>query len=255
MKTTVSLFLLVLIAGFTLSLSAQKQRTKTIPPGNAPNIIENAIKYEFKEDGKRQSGLLVFWEDFDASTGGMPVGWNLTGNSSICTWDVDGLPKPPGYFTAPYSLNYNNGNNFNCGANFGYVTSPLINISGQSFDVCFMYSLVNECGTGFCGFDDLFVTIYDEFNNQIISYQLPATAGDWFYVDINEVNTSLVENIYIEFSFFTYDSILNDYEGPFIDNFKVYRKGEADIPLSNWALLIGIALIVIATVIRFRRIA
>lgn len=255
MKTTVSLFLAIFFAAGCLSLTAQKQRIKTVPGGKAADVIENAVKYQEQDDGTRQNGILVYWEDFDASGGGLPAGWNVTGNSTSCTWDVDGLPKPPGYFTAPFSLNYNNGNNFDCGTNFGFVTSPLIDVSGQSFDVCFMFSLVNECVMGFCGWDDLFVTIYDEFDNSLISYQLPATDGDWYYADINEQNVGGVSKIYIEFSFFTYDGIANGYEGPFIDDLQVYRNGEADIPLSNWALAIGIALIVIATVIRFRRIA
>lgn len=253
MKKTAPLFLTVVFISLSMVLFAQsQQRTRTIPDEKARQIIENALPYEGTTDGTRGGGNPVYIEHFDDTGGTLPAGWSVSGNSSVCTWAVDATPKPPGYRTASYSLNYNNGADYDCGDNYGYVRSPLIEVGGCQYNISFWWSHLNECTFGTCPWDVFSVTIYDEYDNFIVSYELPATNSAWYYANIQQINVAGVDKIYAEFSFFTYDEILNDYHGPFIDNFEVYVN-TANVPLSNWAIAAGILLILTATVLRLRK--
>ncbi len=255
MKRIITILLSVVFLAISVSLVAQKQqRTRTIPGEKARQVIENAIPLEPSEYGTRDGGFLVYSENFDNTGGALPSGWSVFNSSTSCVWAVDATPNPPGFHSPDYSLNYNNGVNYDCGNNFGYATSPLIEVSGKNYNITFWWNLLNECGFGTCPWDELYVTVYDESDNFIVSYNLVATNSTWAYADMNLSNTTSADKIYIEFSFLTYDELANNYHGPFIDDLEVYIT-TADIPLSDWAIVIGIILIVTATVIRFRRTA
>lgn len=255
MKRIFTILVSVVFLAISVSLIAQKQqRTRTIPGEKARQVIENANPLEPTEYGTRNGGTLIYSENFDNTGGALPTGWGVVNSSTSCFWAVDATPNPPGFHSPDYSLNYNNGVNFDCGDNYGYVTSPLIEVSGKNYNITFWWNLLNECQFGPCPWDELYVTVYDEFDNFIVSYNLVATNSTWAYADMNLPNTEGAGKIYIEFLFITYDGIANDYHGPFIDDLEVYVT-TADIPLSDWAIVIGIMLIVTATVIRFRRTA
>lgn len=254
MKKTLSLLLTVVFVFASLYIHSQQKRVRTVPDAKARQIIENAIKVEPSQPGSRDGGMLIYSENFDNTGGNLPAGWSATNSSTSCVWAVDATPNPPGFHSPNYSLNYNNGVDYNCGNSFGYITTPLIDVSKNQYNITFWWNLLNECGFGTCPWDELYVTVYDEFDNFIVSFNLVATNSSWAYADMTRTNFEQVDKIYIEFAFMTYDDIANDYHGPFIDDLEVYISS-ASVPLSNWALALGIALIVIATVIRFRRTA
>ena len=249
------LFTTVILLGFVFSVVSTfaQERTKTIGLEKYREIIENYTPYQPQSPDSRQSGVLIYSENFDGPAGTLPAGWTSSGSSTSCVWNVDATPNPPGFYSADYSLNYNNGVTFDCSSNWGWVQTGLIPVSGNPFEIEFEYLISNECGGIPCGFDQMYVTVFDDSYNVLFSDLPTGNYSSWsskyYYYD----NPGAVDFIRIEFYFDTYDPIANAYSGPFIDDLAVY--GAAVTPISWWAIAIGIFLIVSFTVLRFRRLS
>jgi hypothetical protein len=95
----------------------------------------------------------------------------------------------------------------------------------------------------------------DDLDNVLASYDLSTTG--WVGLNIFFANPTNLDNIKIEFYFTAIDSIGNNYPGAFVDDLVVTSDDlpPIGVPLSNWALALGLFLIIAATVIRFKRFA
>ena len=247
-----ALFLLIALAFLVASsgLAQNQQRTKTIGMERYRSIIENYVPSKATLNGTRNGGTVVFSENFDNTGGQLPAGWTSGGSGTNCQWHVDASPNPPGFYSASYSLNYNNGVDFNCGDNWGYVRTPLIPVAGNDFDITFWYNINNECSNGNCAYDQNWITVYDASMNVLFAALVPGNTT-WQQNLFTFTNDTQVQQVYIEFYFDTYDGLFNNYYGPFIDDLEVV--GHNAVPVSGWALAIGIGLIAVFTFFRIRR--
>jgi len=252
MKKTFTLLVSVILVVSTGSIFAQQQRTKTIGMEKYRHIIENYDVSRAPEGDIPIGGALLFQENFDNDGGAFPEGWTSGGSSESCKWNVDATPSFPGFYSSPYSLNYNDGETFGCGNNWGWVKSPLIDVNGGSLVVSFQFVTRTECGYSDCPWDETWVGVFGEFGEYIGEAYVSGTGtSNWTLKSFLFANSGGVEKVYVEFYFDTYDEISNGYHGPFIDNLEV-RTGP-EIPVSGWALGIGIALIIGVAVIRYRK--
>ncbi len=200
---------------------------------------------------KVEALTLLYSENFDQ--GGLPAGWSVTGNSTSCMWAVDATPNPPGYYSAPFCLNYNNGVNYDCGRNYGSATTPLLNVTPNLIQVNFQYIKDTETPEITVEtFDMLYVSILDE-NNNILYTEAPVESNNWSSYSLQYMIPAGVDKIKVEFYFDTMDDLFNDYKGVFVDDLEIYFDPNV-VPLSNWALFIGIFLVATIIIIRYRRI-
>jgi hypothetical protein len=190
----------------------------------------------------------VYSENFDL---GVPANWTFSGNSNDCLWAVDATANPPGYFSAPYSLNYNNGVDFNCGRTYGAATTPLLNVGQALIQVSFQYIKDTETPeVTYEVFDMLYVSVLDQFNN-ILYTETPVESTSWSSYTLFYQVPEGVNSIKVEFYFDSRDNLYNDYKGVFIDDLEISRGPM--VPLSNWAVFIGIFLVATVIIIRYRR--
>jgi hypothetical protein len=250
MKNTL-LFTAAIIMLFSFMGKAQDEnRIRSIGMEQYREVIENAIPGDAPADAPPPPTILIYSENFDNNGAALPPGWTKGTTGTACQWNVDSSPAAPGFYSSPYSLNYNNGSTFDCGANSGWVRSPLINTSGTIMYVSFWFNVMNECGGGLCTWDQTYLIIRDISLNVLASY-LIGGPNYWAQMNYSYSNPGEVEQVYLEFYFDTYDFIGNSFYGPFIDNLEL--REEPVIPISNWALVIGIALIATFVIIRYRR--
>lgn len=236
---------LLLCFGF-VSFSQENTRKRTVGLERYQNLeIKKLDVQEMNGRFPTPGGLnLIYSENFDQ---GVPAGWTFFGSSASCQWAVDATANPPGYFSAPYSLNYNNGVDYDCGRNYGTAVSPLINAWPSMTQLRFMFIRSTE---NFGYYDMLFVNVLDEFNNIIIYNNLPESEN-WSPYMMDFQIPEGIDKIKLEFYFDTGDAALNNYKGAFIDNIELYMGPM--IPLSNWAVVIGIFLVAVTIFIRSRR--
>lgn len=208
--------------------------------------------------------FIVFSEDFNEPGLDLPAGWGNSNSICPCRWKMDASPAVPGFYSPGGSLNFNNGLDYNCsigdfGTIWGYVWSPLIQVSGKPCTISFMYNEQNECshggGGGYapldqCMWDRTYLIILDE-NFDVLDEQYIIGTTEWNQLSVEYENPEGLPSIRIGFYFDTYDQWNNSYYGPFIDDIRVTQPGV--IPVSNWAVLFGLVLIVLFTVFRLRR--
>ncbi|MCF6341269.1 MAG: hypothetical protein L3J31_00500 [Bacteroidales bacterium] len=247
---------LVFAASSSLLFAQQQKRTSQIGSEKYRAIIENfkpaAGQTDNIERGVNGTGTLIYSENFDGYGPIFPPGWSGGGNGTACEWAVDATPTPPGFFSADYSLNYNNGVDFDCGWNWGMATSPLIDVSGQAFNVSFMFYYEGENDYPF--WDLTYLTVYDEsFNVMEVFYVNPVAQNSWHLQSFSIPNYGNHQKVYLEFYFDTGDEIYNNFKGPFIDNLVVTGTTQNQIPVSNWAIILGVMLIGAFIVVRYRR--
>jgi hypothetical protein len=173
-------------------------------------------------------------ENFDG--GSLPLGWTTSNTSSTVVWNVDSSPNPPGYRSASYSLNYNDGTDFDDGAaNSGTVTTSAIdNSNATSTTISFWYQLQTEDGQSW---DWVQIDILRASDNAV----LQSVGGDGASIpDISTwTNYSITGNaaviaessIKLRFKFQTDDNQFNTYFGWFIDDLLV----EKDVPILSTA--------------------
>ena len=254
-KTTI----LILCFGLLLpSLSGFAQETKrTHQIGNEKfrSVLENYKPSGHAPQGNR-GGEILFFENFDEMGGVLPDTWEVSGNSETCMWGVDDTPNPPGFYSPSYSLNYNNGVNYDCGYNFGSVTTPPIDVYGASFTVSFQYLIDNECGESPCGedatwdYDNAYLLITDVQDN-LLTYTGIEGNTAWNLTTFYFPNDEDLAQVKLVFYFDTGDDILNDFAGPFIDNLQV--TSGSSVPLSGWSLAIGAVFIAAFVAFRYWR--
>jgi hypothetical protein len=251
MKRILLLNLAFILCAYFSGMAQDPGRTHKIGSDKYRSLIENYVPSKTPEKAPQKGGDVLFFENFDGNGPGLPAGWTSQGSSTACIWNVDATPAIPGFYSSPYSLNYNNGVDFDCETNWGWVASPMIPVGGKSFNISFWYNFQGECElSNDCPWDQTYMGVFDEINNLLFVTKVLGTQ-QWFHNNYYVSNTSGAQNIHIEFYFDTGDNISNGGYGPFIDNLEV--KTANAIPVSGWALWIGIALIAAFTVFRLRR--
>ena len=146
-----------------------KGRTRTIGDERYRSIIENYVPSTSQADNSRAFDVLLLSENFDNTGGQLPTGWTRGGSSTSCQWNVDATPAGPGFYSAPYSLNYNNGTDFNCGNNWGWVRTGLIPADGGDLNISFRYTFQGECASGWpCPYDLTYLMIWDETMTNVL---------------------------------------------------------------------------------------
>lgn len=199
------------------------------------NSVKVAFGYnpESEPDFQAVSEGLFYRETF--LDPGLPPGWNSWNSSPTVQWNVDGDPASvPGgsSMSAPYSLNYNDGTDYNDGnANSGTATSPVLDLTGSK----------NPILTFWCNYDtDTTGTITDQ---RVLSVQGAWLAIVWKQVQFSSNAGDCAEKgvwhqhsipldddwgeIALSWSFDTVDSWNNDHAGWFIDDIEI-REGEVD---------------------------
>jgi hypothetical protein len=161
--------------------------------------------------------------------------WTISTSDPGVTWAVDGTPASmPGnpFFSAPSSLNYNNGTNYDTPglANSGTATSPAITISGLSgARLKFFCNYQTETiGTDH---DVRFVQISnDGFATSLVNEQLSSVPGSVLAGSCSAMGTwhehviglgAMTGPIQVRFLFNTVDGGLNDFCGWFVDDFEI----------------------------------
>ncbi|MBI2899693.1 MAG: hypothetical protein HYY17_05880 [Planctomycetes bacterium] len=174
--------------------------------------------------------------NFDAGIGG----WAVTSSNASVTWAADGTPAAvvngQAYKSAPNSLNYNNGTNFDASGatNNGSATSPAINLAGLTDgQITFQCNYQTESGATY---DKRFVEVStDEFATTALSVQLKSSGtasglGDCAAMGTWHAHTLLVDPAWgafkLRFRFDSVDGIANTYAGWFVDDVKVQAKGQ-----------------------------
>ena len=165
-------------------------------------------------------------ENFDG--GSLPIGWSAT-NTNTSAWGVDASPNPPGYRSASYSLNYNNGTDYNDGAaNSGVVTTAAIDNSlATSTTIQFYYQLQTENGTTW---DWVQINILRASDNAVLQTvggdgtSIPDASSWTQYTIIGNAAVIAESSIKLRFTFSADDGIANNYFGWFIDDLHVEKN-------------------------------
>lgn len=156
-------------------------------------------------------------------------GWSAFQSWPHVGWAADATPDshPAGPFvSAPASLNYNNGTNYDAGfGTSGHVLSPPIDLSLASSDPRLRFQAFWDTETE-CFWDELRVTIRALPPSTVIwenfcinSY----TPSDWVLIDRHLSRSWGV--VQIEILFDTLDEIENEGVGVFIDDLQVVNEG------------------------------
>jgi len=181
--------------------------------------------------------LVRYATDFPDATG-----WTLDPACPSCVqWAVDATPAlvlgTPSARSAPNSLNFNDGvcfGAFACvGISQGRATSPAIDVSAPAgTSTLSFWCMWDTEPDGACYFDRRFVQVSnDGFQNLLLNvcYDLPVCgpAGVWH-------NHTLAlqpawGNVEVRYSFHSWDGMLNDGAGWFIDDFAVYSDCVAPV--------------------------
>jgi hypothetical protein len=247
-KTLLFSIIAIILVSSPAGFGQDQKRVRTIGSEKYRTIIKNSTKIDKSAVKDHRDGSITFMETFDQDV--LPLGWTSGGSSGECKWGSDATPAFPGYFSPDYSLNYNNGTDYDCGSNWGWVRTSQAPVNGYPFEISFMFYNETECGFN-CGFDETWIVIYDPEDNVIFA-SLVSGLDEWVPKSYLIPNTAGVQWVTIEFYFDTYDDLFNDFAGPFIDDLKVTTSME--IPISPWALGIGIFMIAAFTVLRYRKI-
>ncbi|NOX45772.1 MAG: PKD domain-containing protein [Chlorobi bacterium] len=176
---------------------------------------------------KKAPNVIVtsLFENFDG--GALPSGWTTT-NTNTSTWAVDASPNPPGFYSASFSLNYNNGTDYDDGAaTSGTVTTSAIdNSNANSTTISFYYQLETE---GAVTYDWVQIEVLRASDNAVLQTiggdgTSIADAASWTYYSITGNAAVIAESsIKLKFTFSADDGIANTYFGWFIDDLKVER--------------------------------
>jgi len=165
-----------------------------------------------------------FFEDFEP----FPLpGWNATGYWHLVNDTTDPCVNAPGHPNRSYSpihsyayhidatCDYDDGN-----SNFGSLTSPSIDLSGAS--QAYLHIRMWFQTQGGDGFDMKYVSISRDNTSWISLGQIADTYGDpmstWFVKEFNISAYAGDSDIWIRFTFGTFDAALNYYAGWYIDN-------------------------------------
>jgi hypothetical protein len=161
--------------------------------------------------------------------------WTVTGTDAAVTWAVDGTPASMignAYHSAPSSLNYNNGTDYDTPGvpNSGSATSPSIAISGLTgARLKFFCNYQTET----LGTDHDVRTVQvsnDGFTTLLVNETLSTTPGSALAGPCAAMGTwhehivpltGFTGPIQVRFSFNTIDAGLNNFPGWFVDDFEI----------------------------------
>jgi hypothetical protein len=166
------------------------------------------------------------FENFDG--GALPTGWSVNNSSATVGWNVDASPNPPGYYSSAYSLNYNDGTDYDDGnGNNGTVTTAAIdNSNANSTTISFYYQLETE---GDADWDWVEIEVLRASDNAVLQTiggsgtSIP-DVNTWTQYTINGNAAVVAESsIKLRFTFTAVDNYYNTYFGWFIDDLKVEK--------------------------------
>jgi len=161
--------------------------------------------------------------------------WTISSTDALVTWAVDGTPASmPGnaFFSAPSSLNYNNGIDYDTPGlpNSGQATSPAITISGLP-GARLKFFCNYETETAGTDHDNRFVQVSnDSFTTFLVNEQLSTNPGSTLAGGCAAMGTwhehviplgGMTGPIKVRFLFDTVDAGLNNFPGWFIDDFEI----------------------------------
>jgi hypothetical protein len=155
----------------------------------------------------------IFSEDFDD---GDTQGWGLSG-----LWHISDKRSD----TPKYSIAYNNGTNYDVGRTYGDAISPVIDLSKENNAVLSFKSWYETEYTG-TYWDRKVVYISTEdtnYTNWTQIAQVSGTMRQWQAYTAN-LTPYCKKKVKIRFWFDTIDSILNNYEGWYIDSIEIKKE-------------------------------
>jgi PKD repeat protein len=187
--------------------------------GNTTSTLGSA-----KKSGKAL--VTSLFENFDG--GSLPTGWSINNSSATVGWNVDASPNPPGFYSSAYSLNYNDGTDYDDGnGNNGTVTTAAIdNSNANSTTISFYYQLSTE---GAVDWDWVEIEVLRASDNAVLQTiggdgTSIADVGSWTQYTINGNAAVVAESsIKLRFTFSADDNYDNAHFGWFIDDLKVER--------------------------------
>jgi hypothetical protein len=198
---------------------------------NNGNVSFDGSYSTFTSSGFPVSGfpmLAPFWADVDTRTGLGAVWMKMTASSVTIIWDFVGYYGIHGDLRNTFELIFTNG------------TDPLIGVGNNvAFSFGDMQWTTGDASSGIGGFGGTPATVGVNRGNGV-NYALvgrfdkPGNAFDGAGGNNDGID-------YLDNTFYTFDACIEDVVIPPL------------VPISNWALFIGIGLILVAAVIRFRR--
>lgn len=186
-------------------------------------------------------------QDWDTGT----LGWTLSNSDTSTGWAADGTPAADPvigtpYVSAPYSLNYNNGLDYdvpdpaNHGSglpNSGTATSPVVDLAGTTNPVltfrCNYFTETDDTSWGTderrlqISKDDFATTLFDELLGTVGAAPAIGACSSFGSWHTHTVSLhSAWGSIRVRFAFDTIDDFENVYAGWFVDDVEV----TADVP-------------------------
>ena len=163
-------------------------------------------------------------------------GWTFSASNPPVEWAVDSTPgnvlSSLSWRSAPYSLNYNNGVNYYSGlsGNSGTATSPWIDLIAGSGTTTLRFWCNWNAECCLAPWDDRILSISDA-QTQLYSksyFNACGPAGNW-HVHSVPLSPSWGA-IQVHYLFSAADSIANQYEGWFIDDFEIVYECPTTTP-------------------------
>ncbi len=181
-------------------------------------------------------GGLIYRETF--LTEGFPPGWAFVQMSPTVRWKVDGTPASvPGgpVKSAPYSLNYNDGVDYNDGGppNFGWAQTPIIELTGTDNPKLSFWCNYQTDTTGVLT-DQRFVSVHDDVSGyEWLSAQLSTVLGGCDQMGTWHEHTLVLNEawgpVVLRFRFDTIDSWNNQHGGWFVDDIEIRETAPLEI--------------------------
>ena len=145
------------------------------------------------------------------------TGWTLSAKVGSTGWAFDATPNPPGFTSAPCSLNFNNGLDFDEGEQvMGSATSPVINVGKAQF-----LSLMSYADTETYSFVDFkYIDVStDGFKTATTVQVLPSSSDMKKWVPIKvDLSSFAGKDIQVRLRFDSDDDFSNTGAGWFIDD-------------------------------------
>lgn len=156
---------------------------------------------------------------------GVETGWVLNPKFAPGTsaWNVDDKPNPPGFKSAPCSLNFNNDIDFDDGHVLGTATSAGVALPSDAtlVFVAWSYADVESSAT----YDARTLQIStDDFQTVAVAKKLDNAANlkKWEKISIN-LSAFAGKTVKVRFAFDSVDSVSNNGAGWFIDDLSVFK--------------------------------
>ena len=191
--------------------------------GNVSPVSNNA-------SATTQSVQTIFSDDMESGENGWTTQDSVGGSGSLALWHQSNRraqsPVTSWYYGDELTGNYNTG-----AANAGTLTSPQINLAGSTNpELVFDHYLETE---NYAPYDTGTVQVSDNDGltwNTHLSRQ--TTNGVW-EEEVIDLSVYSLDTIRVRFAFDTVDSVLNNYEGWYIDDVRIWVDAPPPPPTNN----------------------